>query len=102
VHDWSKSFKEDRTAAKTIPSAGIGNGQRFEVSQGVLFINFLTDQRKINAAYYMKRLEERVKPTFRSKRRGRSVKGVCFLHDNARAQTAVATKELRKKRTERY
>jgi hypothetical protein len=30
--------------------------------QGVLFIDFLTEQRTINAAYYSKRLKDRVKP----------------------------------------
>jgi hypothetical protein len=36
-----------------------------------LFINFLTKQQTINAYFYSKLLKTRVKPAFRSKRRGR-------------------------------
>jgi histone-lysine N-methyltransferase SETMAR len=56
-------------------------------SQGVLFIDFLIEQRIINAAYYFQVLIDRVKPAFLSKRQGLSVK----LHDNARPHTAVVT-----------
>jgi hypothetical protein len=52
-------------------------------SQGDLFIDFLIEQRTINTAYYSKLLKDLLKPDFRSKQRGRSVKSVC-LHDNAR------------------
>jgi hypothetical protein len=62
-------------------------------SQGVLFVHFLTEQRKINAAYYSKLLKDKVKPAFRSKWRGRSAKSVCLLHDNARPHTAAVTTE---------
>jgi hypothetical protein len=65
-------------------------GQRFWASHGVLFIDFLIEQ-LINVAYYSKLLKDRVKPTFRSKRRGRSVKSVCHLHDNASPHTAAVT-----------
>jgi histone-lysine N-methyltransferase SETMAR len=36
-------------------------------------------------------LKTGVKPAFRSKRRSRSVKSVCVVHDNARPHTAVVT-----------
>jgi hypothetical protein len=61
-------------------------------SQGVSFIDFLSEQRTINADYYSKLLKDLVKlPAFRSKRRGRSVKSVCLLHDNSRPHTAAVT-----------
>jgi histone-lysine N-methyltransferase SETMAR len=60
-------------------------------SQSVLFIDFLTELRTINEAYYWKRLKDREKPAFLSKRRVRSVKSVCLLHDNARQHTATVT-----------
>jgi hypothetical protein len=59
--------------------------------QGVLFICFLTEQRTINADYYWKPLKDQVKPAFRSKRRGRSVKSVCLFHDKVRPHTAAVT-----------
>jgi hypothetical protein len=54
--------------------------------QGVLFIDFLTEQRPINTAYCSELLKDRVKPAFRSKLGGRSVRSVC-LHDKANART---------------
>jgi histone-lysine N-methyltransferase SETMAR len=65
----------------------LGEGE----SQGVLLIYILIEQRTINAAYYSKLLKDLVKPAFRSKRRGRSVKSVCLLHDNACPHTAAVT-----------
>jgi hypothetical protein len=38
--------------------------------QGVLFIDFLTEQRTISTAYFSKLLRDQVTPAFRSKRRG--------------------------------
>jgi hypothetical protein len=63
----------------------------FLVSQGDLFIDFLIEQRTVNAAYYSKRRKARVKPDFRSKRRRRSIKSICHLHDNAFPHTASVT-----------
>jgi hypothetical protein len=65
--------------------------QHFWDPQGILFIDFLIEQRTINAAYNSKLLKDRVKPAFRSKRRGRSVKSVCLLHVNACLHTAAVT-----------
>jgi hypothetical protein len=45
-------------------------GQHFLNSQGILFIYFLTEQQTINAAYYLKLLENQVKPAFCSKYKG--------------------------------
>jgi hypothetical protein len=55
-------------------------------SQGTLFIDFLIEQRTINAAYY----SSKVSLSFKTKR-CQSVKSVCLLHDNARPYTAAAT-----------
>jgi len=66
-------------------------GQRILYSHDVLFIDFLTEQRTINVTCYWKLLKDRVKPAFRSKRRGRSVNSVCLLHDNASPHTAAVT-----------
>jgi len=61
----------------------------FWVFQGVLCIDFLTERRYINAAYYSKLLKDRVESFFRSKRRSRSAKSVSLIHDNARPHTAA-------------
>jgi len=59
-------------------------------------------RRTNDAAYYSKFLEDRVKSAFRSNRRGRSVKSVCLLHDNARPHTAAVTKGTLEKCIGRY
>jgi hypothetical protein len=56
-----------------------------------IFIDFLIHQRTINSDYYSKLLKYRVKSTFRSKRRGRTVTSACLLHDNAPLYTAAVT-----------
>jgi hypothetical protein len=77
--------------AKTTLSAGKVTASGFWYSQGVLFVCFLIEQPTVNAAYYSKLLKVRIKPASRSNRRGRSVKSVCLLHDNARPHTAAVT-----------
>jgi hypothetical protein len=94
AYDWNKSFKDGRTEGENTPRPRLLQGKLwpefFWDPQSVLFIGFLTEQRTIDAAYYSKLLKDRVSPTIRSKRRGRSVKSVC-LHDNARPHTAAVT-----------
>jgi len=89
------SFKESRIEDENMQRLHLLHGKLWPAlfwdSQGVLFIDFLTEQWTINAAYYSNLLKERVKPAFDSKRRGRSVKSVCPLHDNARLHTAAVT-----------
>jgi len=48
-------------------------GQCFWVSKGVLLIDFLIEQRTINAAYCLDFLKDWVNPAFRSERRRQSV-----------------------------
>jgi hypothetical protein len=82
-----KVQKRTKTCQDYTTFFGGGGG----VLKGGLFIDFLIEQRTINAAYYLRLLKNQVKPpAFRSKRRGRSVKSVC-LHENARLHTAAVT-----------
>jgi hypothetical protein len=87
VCDWSKSFKEGRTVFENMSRLHLLQGKLGPVflrdSKGVFFFfffDFLIEQRTINATYYSRLLKDRVKPAFRSKRRGRSVNIVCLLH----------------------
>jgi len=57
-----------RKQEKTTPSAGKANASDFWDSQGVLLIDFLTEQRTFNRSYYSKFLNDRIKSAFRSKR----------------------------------
>jgi hypothetical protein len=52
---------------KTAPSATKVTASVFWDSWDILFINFLTVQQTINAAYYSKLLKGQVKPAFCSK-----------------------------------
>jgi len=68
----------------------------FWVWQGVNHVDFLTDARTVNAAYYSHLLATDVKEKIRSKRMsGR--KQVAFLQDNTRPHTAKITKETLRK-----
>jgi len=77
-------FKKAGHKLKTCEDYTFCNGQRVCYSQGVLFIDVLIVQRTIRATHYSMLLEDQINPTFRSKRRSRSFKSVCLLHDNAR------------------
>jgi hypothetical protein len=46
-------------------------GQRFWDDEGVLFIDFLTEERTIYGSYYSKLLKGRLKLAFLSERQGR-------------------------------
>jgi transposase len=59
-------------------------------SKDIIHLDFLTGQKTINAQYYSTLLNEKVKPTIRSKRRKRQ-DSVFFLQDNALPQTAALT-----------
>jgi hypothetical protein len=73
VCDWSKSNRGSKHAITT-PS----------VRKFVASVSWYSE-----AAYHSMLLTERVKSAFRSKRRVRTVKSVCILHDNARPHTAT-------------
>jgi hypothetical protein len=95
VCDCSNSFKEGRTDVENTWRLHLLQGKLWPAflsdSQGVLFIDFLLGQRTNNAVYYSKLLKDRVKPAFRSKRRGRSVKRRLSPQDKARPYTAAVT-----------
>jgi histone-lysine N-methyltransferase SETMAR len=57
-------------------------------SKGIIHLDFLTGQKTITVQYYSTLLNEKVKPTIRSKRRKRQ-NSVFFLQDNARPHTAA-------------
>jgi len=67
-------FKKAGHKLKTCEDYTFCNGQRVCYSQGVLFIDVLIVQRTIRATHYSMLLEDQINPTFRSKRRSRSVK----------------------------
>ena len=59
-------------------------------SKGVLYVDFLTERRTINAEYYSALLEGLVKAAIRNKRK-RAQTSVSFLQDNARPHVAART-----------
>jgi hypothetical protein len=67
----------------------------FWEAHGVLFIDILIEKQTLNATYYSKFLKDRVKPAFRSRQGGRSVKSFCLFH-NARPHTDTVTREHRR------
>jgi hypothetical protein len=87
----TKKAEQSLKSANTTPSSGKIMASGFWNSQFFLSTDFLTEQCTINAAYYSKLLKDPVKPAFRSKRRGRSAKSVCLLHDKARPHIVVVT-----------
>jgi len=68
-HPWSP---------KTMYSAGKVMATIFWDSKGVLYVNFLTERRTINAEYYLALLEGPVKTAIRKKRK-RAQTSVSFL-----------------------
>ena len=76
--------------AKTTFSAGKVMATIFWDSKGVLYVDFLTERRTINAEYYSALLEGPVKAAIRNKRK-RAQTSVSFLQDNARPHVAART-----------
>jgi len=65
-----------------------------------LIHRFSDTQRTINTAYYSKLLKDRVKPAFHWKRRGRSFKSFCLLHNLSPHTTAVTPGTLEERNWE--
>ncbi|KAK9687971.1 hypothetical protein QE152_g35869 [Popillia japonica] len=59
----------------------------------VIAVDFLTEQRTVNAQYYSNLLKNTVKPAYRSKRRDIPIRSAILLQDNARPHTARLTME---------
>jgi len=76
--------------AKTTFSAGKVMATIFWDSKGVLYVDFLTECRTINAEYYSALHKGPVKTAIRNKRK-RAQTSVSFLQDNARPHVAART-----------
>lgn len=90
--EWRRKDEGCPVKAKTRPSAGKVLATVFFDSRGILLIDFLHDQRTVNAVYYSELLQS-TKIAYRSKRRGMPIRDVIILHDNARPHTAVLTRD---------
>jgi len=62
-------------------------------SKGVLYVDFLTEYRTLNAEYYLALLEGPVKTAIRNKRK-RAQTSVSFLQDNTRPHVAARTIDI--------
>ncbi len=91
--EWRKKDEGAPTKAKVTPSAGKVLCTVFWDMKGVLVIDFLHEQRTMNAAYYSALLRNVVKPAYRTKRRDIPIRSAILLHDNARPHTARLTTE---------
>jgi len=60
---------------------------------GILLIDYLPKGQTINAGYYSSLLVQ-LKDILKGKHRGKFTKGVLFLHDNAPAHRALATRKI--------
>jgi histone-lysine N-methyltransferase SETMAR len=89
---WRHPGSPKPTKAKTTFSAGKVMATVFWDSKGVLYVDFLTERRTINAEYYSALLEGPVKAAIRNKRK-RAQTSVSFLQDNARPHVAARTVE---------
>ena len=77
-------------------SAGKVTATFFWDWQGVIHVDFLTDARTVNAAYYSELLATDLKEKLRSKQKTGG-KRVAFLQDSARPHTAKTTMETLQK-----
>ena len=78
-----KKFRVQKSAGKALAS-------RFLDQDGILFIDYLPKGQTINAEHYSSLLVQ-LKDILKEKSRGKFIKGVLFLHDNAPAHRALAT-----------
>jgi len=103
VFEWCKCFREGREHVENEPHdrrpRERGGAVRQEVMatffcdwQGVIHVDFLTDARTVNAAYYSDLLATDMKEKIRSKRKTGG-KRVALLQDNGRPHTAKTTLE---------
>ncbi|UYV64757.1 hypothetical protein LAZ67_3001864 [Cordylochernes scorpioides] len=58
---------------------------------GPICLDFLSSRQRMNSDLYCDILVNKLKPGIRNKRRGKLIKGVLFLHDNARPHTSCKT-----------
>jgi len=65
----------------------------FWVDEGVVFCDYLEEQRTINSQYYSDMLLNKVKPAMREKRRESQRRSVILHQDTARPHTAQLTRK---------
>ena len=87
----SPRVSETPKKAKTTFSAGNVMATIFWDSKGVLYMDFLTKRRKINAEYYSALLEGPVKTAIMEQEKKSAKISVSFLQDNARLHVATRT-----------
>jgi len=80
-----KKFQVQKSAGKVLASI-------FWDQDGILLIDYLPKGLTINAEYYSSLLVQ-LKNILKEKSRGKFIKGVLFLHDNAPARRALATQK---------
>ncbi|XP_026316211.1 histone-lysine N-methyltransferase SETMAR-like [Hyposmocoma kahamanoa] len=90
--EWRRKDEGCPVKAKTRLSAEKVLATIFFDSRRVLLIDFLHDQRTVNATYYCQVLQS-AKTSYRNKRRGVPIRDVILLHDNARPHTALLTRD---------
>ena len=89
---WRHAGSPKPKKAKTTFPSGKVMATIFWDSKGVLYVDFLTERRTINAEIYSALLEGPVKTAIRKKRKRAQI-SVSFLHDNARPHVAARTKD---------
>ena len=80
-----KKFRVQKSAGKILTSI-------FWDQDGILLIDYILKGQTINAEYYLSLLVQ-IKDILKEKRRGKVIKRVSFLHDNAPAHRALATQQ---------
>ena len=80
-----KIFRVQKSTGKFLASI-------FWDQDSILLIDYLPKGQTINAEYYLSLLVQ-LKDILKEKRRGKVIKGVLFLHDNAPAHRALATQK---------
>ena len=96
TREWRHTSSPKPKRARRSRSAGKVMTTFFWDWQGVINVDFLTDARTVNAAYYSDLLATDVKEKIRSKRKTGG-KLVAYLQDNARPHTAKTTMETLRK-----
>lgn len=91
--EWRKKDEGAPVKGKVTLSAGKVLCTVFWDMRGVIAVDFLTEQRTVNAQYYSNLLKNTVKPAYRSKRRDIPIRSAILLQDNARPHTARLTME---------
>ena len=91
--EWRAKGEAAPVNAKTRLFAGKVLMTVFWDAKGVVYVDFLLEQRTINAAYYSELLGK-VREAYRSKRRKIPIRSVLILHDNAAAATQAKLEEL--------